>query len=99
MKKILCFLSFALLITLTGCTDVKTTITNGDEALITVGKTEITKDEIYTALKIFSAFFVINKTDSNLINSAPIKVTANRIAMGKLVSTASFKFSRREYDE
>ena len=50
-------------------------------------------------LKFFSAFFVINKTDSNLINSAPIKVITNRIAMRKVVSTASFNYSRREYEE
>ena len=49
MKKILCCL--ALLLTLTGCKDAVSGVTNGDEALITVGKTEITKNDVYTGLK------------------------------------------------
>ena len=49
MKKILCCL--ALLFALTGCKDAVSGVTNGDEALITVGKTEITKNDVYTGLK------------------------------------------------
>lgn len=51
MKKILCLCSLALLVTLTGCKDAVTGVTNGNEALITVGKTEITKNDVYTGLK------------------------------------------------
>ena len=67
MKKILCLLSFALLVTLTGCKDARTSISNGDEALITVGKTEITKDEIYTALKSESGVTAIISKLTNFI--------------------------------
>lgn len=49
MKKILCCL--ALLFALTGCKDAVSGVTNGEEALITVGKTEITKNDVYTGLK------------------------------------------------
>lgn len=49
MKKILC--CFALLLALTGCKDASTSVTDGNEALITIGKTEITKNDVYTGLK------------------------------------------------
>ncbi len=49
MKKILCCL--ALLLALTGCKDAVTGVTGGNEALITVGNTKITKDDVYTGLK------------------------------------------------
>lgn len=75
MKKILCLLSFALLMTLTGCTDAKTSLTNGDEALITVGKTEITKDEIYTALKSENGVTVILTKLTNFIIDKEVPIT------------------------
>ncbi len=75
MKKILCLLSFALLMTLTGCTDAKTSLTNGNEALITVGKTEITKDEIYTALKSENGVTVILSKLTNFIIDKEVPIT------------------------
>ena len=75
MKKILCLLSFALLITLTGCSDAKTSLTNGDEALITVGKTEITKDEIYSALKSENGVTIILSKLTNFIIDKEVPIT------------------------
>lgn len=75
MKKILCLLSFALLMTLTGCSDAKTSLTNGNEALITVGKTEITKDEIYTALKSENGVTVILSKLTNFIIDKEVPIT------------------------
>lgn len=51
MKKLLALCSLTLLITLTGCKDATTSLTNGDDALITIGKTEITKNDVYEGLK------------------------------------------------
>lgn len=75
MKKILCLLSFALLVTLTGCSDAKTSLTNGSEALITVGKTKITKDEIYTALKSENGVTVILSKLTNFIIDKEVPIT------------------------
>ena len=51
MKKLLSLLCLALLVSLTGCKDAKTSLTNGDEAWVTVGKTTITKNDVYSSLK------------------------------------------------
>lgn len=51
MKKLLGICALALLVTLSGCKDARTTITNGNDALITIGKTKITKNDVYEGLK------------------------------------------------
>lgn len=51
MKKLLSIMSVALLLTLTGCKDATTSISNGNEALITVNNQDITKNDVYKGLK------------------------------------------------
>ncbi|MGN1344298.1 MAG: hypothetical protein ACI4U3_06940 [Traorella sp.] len=50
MKKLLSICCLALLV-LCGCKDASTSLTDGNEALITVGKTKITKNDVYDGLK------------------------------------------------
>ena len=51
MKKLLTVCAFALLVTLSGCKDATTSLSDGNDALITVGNTTITKNDVYTGLK------------------------------------------------
>ena len=51
MKKLLCVCAAALLFTVSGCSDATTSVTDGSTALITVGNTKITKENVYTGLK------------------------------------------------
>lgn len=73
MKKILCCL--ALLLTLTGCKDAVSGVTNGNEALITVGKTEITKNDIYTGLKTENGVSAIIAKITSYIADKEVPVT------------------------
>ena len=51
MKKLLTVCAFALLVTLSGCKDATTSLSDGNDALIIVGNTTITKNDVYTGLK------------------------------------------------
>lgn len=51
MKKLLCVCAAALLFTVSGCSDATTNVTDASTALVSVGKTKITKENIYTGLK------------------------------------------------
>ncbi len=51
MKKIVSLCCLALLVTLSGCKDAQAGLSDGKEALITVGKTTITKNEVFDSLK------------------------------------------------
>lgn len=51
MKKICTCVSLALLLTLSGCKDATTSLSDGNEALITLGKDTITKNDVYEGLK------------------------------------------------
>ena len=51
MKKILSICVLALLVTLSGCKDASTNLSDGNEPLIKVGNTAITKNDVYTGLK------------------------------------------------
>ena len=73
MKKILC--CFALLLALTGCKDAVSGVVNGDEALITVGKTEITKNDVYTGLKTENGVSTIVAKITSFIAEKEIPVT------------------------
>ena len=75
MKKFLCLMAFALVFTLTGCKDAVTSLTDGNEALITIGKTEITKDEIYTSLKSKNGVTVILSKLTNFIIDKEVPIT------------------------
>lgn len=75
MKKILCLMAFTLMFTLTGCKDAVTSLTDGNEALITIGKTEITKDEIYTSLKSKNGVTVILSKLTNFIVDKEVPIT------------------------
>lgn len=51
MKKLFATItSIALLLTMSACSDATTSVSNGSEALVTVGDTTITKEEIYKGL-------------------------------------------------
>ena len=75
MKKIFSLCALALLITLSGCKDATTSLTDGNEPLITVGKTEITKDEIYTSLKSQNGVTAIISKLSAFITDKEVPIT------------------------
>lgn len=51
MKKLCTCVSLALLLTLSGCKDATTSLSDGKDALITIGKDTITKNDVYAGLK------------------------------------------------
>ena len=51
MKKLTAVLASVLMvISMSGCEDAKATISNGKEAIVTVGKQDVTKDDVYEVL-------------------------------------------------
>ncbi len=75
MKKLLCVCAAALLFTVSGCSDATTSVSDGSQALITIGDTKITKQDIYTGLKTQGAVNVIINRVTQIICENEIPLT------------------------
>lgn len=90
MKKICTLCCAALLFMVAGCSDAKTKLSNGSDALVTVGKTTITKESIYNGLKANGSVTEIVAQITKYICDQEIPVTDEIIAKAK-ETMAQFK--------
>ena len=82
MKKLL--LTALVALTLTACGNVTTEISDKDTALITVGGTKITNEEVYTALIAQDAAGIVKQMATQVILNAEVEQTAEMIAEAEL---------------
>ncbi len=82
MKKLL--LTLLVSLTLTACGNVTTEVSDKDSALISVGGTEITNEEVYTALIAQDAAGIVKQMATQVILNAEVEQTAEMIAEAQL---------------
>lgn len=75
MKKVIGLCSLALLMLLSGCKDARTGLSNGNEALITVGNHSITKNDVYDGLKNKNGTTAVISKVTNFLVDKEVPVT------------------------
>lgn len=76
MKKLLSILAVAMVFTLVGCSDASAEISKGEEALVSVGDTKITKEEVFEInKKTYGASYTLNEALNIIVKKEKVKLT------------------------